>query len=106
MPDPFRLPFNFVRTPSLIDDNDRFTTRLDFKFNDSHNIFGRYAYTARDRFVPGFFGGIADGTATSAWGQNYIKSHSVTIDLNSMLLPTIVNQFRFGYSHSDAQGLL
>lgn len=96
---------NFVRTPSLIDDNTRFTTRLDFKLNDNNDLFGRYSYTARDRFVPGFFGGIADSTDTSAWGQNYIKSHSITIGFNSVLTPTIINQFRFGYSRSNAEGL-
>ncbi|HXG85074.1 MAG TPA: TonB-dependent receptor [Pyrinomonadaceae bacterium] len=96
---------NFVRTPSLKDDNNRFTTRLDYQLNGSNNMFGRYAYTARDRFVPGFFGGVADGTDTSAWGQNNIKSHSLTVGLNSTLSSTLVNQFRFGYSRSNADAV-
>src|SRR5262249_15109746 len=46
---------NFVRTPTLTDDADRITTRFDYKINGKNNIFGRYAYGKRDRFVPGFF---------------------------------------------------
>lgn len=96
---------NFVRTPSLKDDNKRFTTRIDYRVNTRNDLFGRYAYTARDRFVPGFFGGIADGTDTSAWGQNNIKSHSLTVGLNSTLSPTLINQFRFGYSRANADAV-
>ena len=36
----------------------------------------RYIYTDRFRFVPGWFGGVLDGTTTSAWGRNYLKSHA------------------------------
>jgi hypothetical protein len=93
---------NFARTPSLSDDQDRFITRIDYRLNANNDIFGRYAFTKRNRFVPGFFGGIPDGTDTSAWGKSDIKSHSVTIGWNRIITPTIVNQFRFGYSRSNA----
>jgi len=96
---------NFARTPNLSDDQDRFTTRIDYQINSTEDIFGRYAYIKRDRFVPGFFGGIADGTDTSAWGQNDIKSHSLTVGWNSVLSPVVVNQFRFGYSRADADAV-
>lgn len=52
--------------------------------------------------MPGFFGGIADGTDTSAWGSSDIKSHSVTIGWNRIISPNIVNQFRFSYSRSNS----
>jgi hypothetical protein len=93
---------NFARTPSLADDQDRWITRLDYRVNDSNDVFGRYAFTKRLRFVPGFFGGIADGTDTSAWGRSDIKSHSLTIGWNRIVTPAVVNQFRFGYAKSDA----
>jgi Carboxypeptidase regulatory-like domain/TonB dependent receptor-like, beta-barrel len=93
---------NFARTPSLLDDQDRLITRVDYAINDTNDIFGRYAFTKRNRFVPGFFGGIPDGTDTSAWGNSDIKSHSMTIGWNRIITPTMVNQFRFGYSRSTA----
>jgi len=52
--------------------------------------------------VPGFFGGVADGTDTSAWGRTNIRSHSLTLGWNRILTPNIVNEFRFGWSKSDA----
>jgi Carboxypeptidase regulatory-like domain/TonB dependent receptor-like, beta-barrel len=93
---------NFARTPSLADDQDRWIIRLDYRFNDKNDVFGRYAFTKRLRFVPGFFGGIADGTDTSAWGRSDIKSHSLTVGWNRIVTPAVVNQFRFGYAKSDA----
>ena len=50
--------------------------RADVRAGPSDNIFIRYIYTDRTRFVPGWFGGTLDGTSTSAWGRNYLKSHS------------------------------
>lgn len=96
---------NFARTPAISDDQDRLTTRLDWRLDANNDLFGRYVYSKRNRFVPGFFGGIADGTDTSAWGKNDIISHSLTVGWNSVLSPTLVNQFRFGYARARADGV-
>ncbi|MDQ3748960.1 MAG: TonB-dependent receptor [Acidobacteriota bacterium] len=93
---------NFTRTPSISDDGDRFTTRLDSKINSTNDIFGRYAYGKRDRFVPGFFGGLADGTDTSAWGLTTVETHAITLGWNYVITPNVVNQFRFGYNYANA----
>jgi hypothetical protein len=93
---------NFARTPTLTDDGDRFTTRLDAKINSTNDVFGRYAYGKRSRFVPGFFGGLADGTDTSAWGLTTVKTHALTVGWNYVITPNVVNQFRFGYNNADA----
>lgn len=93
---------NFARTPTLTDDGDRFTTRLDYKINDANDIFGRYAYGKRARFVPGFFGGLADGTDTSAWGLTSVKTHALVAGWNYIINPNVVNQFRFGANIADA----
>ncbi|MBA2619711.1 MAG: carboxypeptidase regulatory-like domain-containing protein, partial [Acidobacteria bacterium] len=93
---------NFARTPTLTDDANRFTTRLDYKINSKNDIFGRYAYGKRARFVPGFFGGLADGTDTSAWGLTSVKTHALVTGWNYVISPSIVNQFRFGYNLADA----
>ena len=93
---------NFARTPSISDDANRFTTRIDYRINDKSDIFGRYAYGKRDRFVPGFFGGLADGTDTSAWGITVVKTHALTTGWNYIVSTAIVNQFRFGYNNANA----
>lgn len=93
---------NFARTPTLSDDADRFTTRLDFRINEKSDIFGRYAWGKRDRFVPGFFGGLADGTDTSAWGLTAVNTHALSLGWNYVISSNVVNQFRFGFNYADA----
>ncbi|MEP6900109.1 MAG: TonB-dependent receptor [Actinomycetota bacterium] len=93
---------NFARTPTLTDDGDRLTTRLDYKINSKNDIFGRYAYGKRNRFVPGFFGGVADGTDTSAWGLTSVKTHALVTGWNYTISANVFNQFRFGYNYANA----
>lgn len=93
---------NFIRTPGITDDNDRFTTRIDYKLNESNDIFGRYAIGKRSRFLPGVFGGIADGSDSSARGVTTVKNQSFLIGWNSIITSNMVNQFRFGYNYANA----
>lgn len=93
---------NFARTPTLTDDANRLTTRIDYKINSRNDIFGRYAYGKRNRFVPGFFGGLADGTDTSAWGLTTVKTHAVVTGWNYTISSNVVNQFRFGFNYTNA----
>jgi hypothetical protein len=95
---------NFFRQPDVEDDADRFTGRLDLKLSESDNVFARYIYANRDRFIPGYFGGQIDGTGTSAWGRQNLKSHGLVLGWTRVASPTVVNEFRFSWSraHSDA----
>ena len=94
---------NFIRQPNIIDDTDSYTTRGDWQLTGAHNLFVRYTYTDRFRFVPGTFGGIVDGTSTSAFGRLFMKAHSAAISLNSTLSPRVVNEFRLGWGRNDSQ---
>lgn len=96
---------NFARTPTLTDDANRPTVRLDYKINDKNDIFGRYAWGQRNRFVPGFFGGLADGTNTSAWGLTDVTTHALVTGWNYIISPTVINQFRFGYNYANADSV-
>ena len=93
---------NFVRTPGISDDNNRFTSRIDYKINDRTDVFGRYSYGKRNRFLPGVFGGIADGSDSSARGLTTVLNHSVLIGWNYIVSSSLVNQFRFGYNFANA----
>ncbi len=96
---------NFVRNAGLSDDIDRFNMRGDWSANDTNNLFLRYSYSNRTRFIPGYFGGIADGTSTSAWGRQILKAHDVALGWNKVVSPHIVNEFRtsFGRNYSFAE---
>jgi outer membrane receptor protein involved in Fe transport len=91
---------NFVRQPNIIDDTDSYTTRGDWNISNNDNIFVRYTYTDRFRFVPGTFGGIADGTSTSAFGRLFMKGHSAAIGWNHIFSPRLVNEFRLGWGRN------
>ena len=96
---------NYTRNALLTDNNDSYDARIDWTPSSSDTIFGRYNYSNRYRSIPGYFGGLADGTSTSAWGNQIIKSHSFVLGWTHIISPTIVNEFRFGFlrNYSAAQ---
>ena len=97
--------FNFLRTPTLIDDTDKFTVRGDWQINANNNIFVRYTFSDRFRYVPGMFGGIIDGTSTSAFGRLFMKGHSAAIGWNRTLGPRVLNEFRLGWGRNASNGV-
>jgi outer membrane receptor protein involved in Fe transport len=86
------------------DNSDRFLGRLDLRLSNTDSVFGRYVYSNRDRFIPGYFGGTIDGTGTSAWGRQTIKSQGVVVGWTKIISSAMVNEFRFSWSQaiSDA----
>jgi outer membrane receptor protein involved in Fe transport len=95
---------NFIRQPNVDDDGERYLLRTDFKPGDNDNIFARYIFTDRTRFVPGFFGGVLDGTSTSAWGRNFLKSHSTVGGWTKVVSPRVVNEFRVSWARGVSDG--
>ncbi len=61
---------NFINQPNVEDESDRILGRVDWHPSDTDSVFGRYIWSDRFRYVPGWFGGVLDGTSTSAWGRN------------------------------------
>jgi outer membrane receptor protein involved in Fe transport len=88
---------NFIRNAGLVDNNDTYGGRLDWNPRENDSVFGRYSYSNRFRFIPGNFGGIADGTSTSAWGRQNLSAHSAVVGWNHILTPTLMNELRVGY---------
>jgi hypothetical protein len=98
---------NFARTGSLIDNNDSYDGRVDWNASDKDLVFARYTGSNRIRDVPGNFGGIADGSSTSSWGNSTLKSWAFVLGWTRILSPTMTNDFRFGFvrnfSHDQQQ---
>ena len=88
---------NYDRNALLTDNDDNYDSRIDWTPSSADTIFGRYNYSNRTRDIPGYFGGLADGTSTSAWGNQVIKSHSFVLGWTHLFSPTVVNEFRFGF---------
>lgn len=95
---------NFIRQPNVEDDGERYLVRSDVKLGGSDNLFVRYIYTDRTRFVPGFFGGAIDGSSTSAWGRNFLKSHGTVAGWTNVLSSSMVNEARVSWARGISDG--
>jgi len=82
----------FVYSPSEKLDQDYAMGRVDYRINDAHSMFGRYSFDddGQDlpKEVPAFF-------TLSAARRQYS-----TVQLTSILSPTLLNNFRFAYNRS------
>jgi len=88
---------NFARTGGSTDFNNSYNGRVDWTPSQNDTIFARYNYFNRTRSIPGYFGGLADGTSTSAWGDQVLKGHSLVLGWTHIFNPHLVNDFRFGW---------
>ena len=96
---------NFFRQADLIDNSDRIMGRLDYKVSSNDSFFGRYMYSNRDRQIPGAFGGVIDGTGTSGFGNQKIKTNAAVLGWTHILSPSMVNEFRFSWSKADSDAV-
>ena len=96
---------NFFRTANTTDNAERYLVRADLHSSARDNVFARYYQSNRDRFIPGNFGGIADGTSTSAWGRQNMKTYTVAAGWNHTIGSSAMNEFRFGYNKADSHAV-
>jgi hypothetical protein len=95
---------NFIRQPNVEDDGERYLVRADAKTGANDNLFVRYIFSDRTRLVPGFLGGVVDGTSTSAWGRNFLKSHSTVVGWTKVFSSTLVNEARVSWARGVSDG--
>jgi Carboxypeptidase regulatory-like domain/TonB-dependent Receptor Plug Domain len=88
---------NFVRNALAMDNDDSYDARVDYTMSQSNTFFGRYSYSTRFRFIPGYLGGIADGTSTSAWGRQNLKAYSFVLGWTHVFAPTLVSDSHVGF---------
>jgi hypothetical protein len=88
---------NYIRNALLTDFENNYDARVDWTASPSDTVFARYNYSNRNRDIPGYLGGLADGTSTSAWGNQILKSHSAVLGWTHILSQSMVNEFRFGW---------
>ena len=91
---------NFFRTADLLDNSDRLLGRVDWRPSGNDSLFARYIYSNRDRQIPGAFGGVIDGTGTSGFGNQKIKTNALVGGWTRVINSSIVNEARFSWSRS------
>jgi hypothetical protein len=88
---------NFTQNALAVDNNDSYDGRVDWTPSSTDTVFVRYNYSNRYRAIPGYLGGLADGSSTSAWGNQTLLAHSAVVGWTHVLNQSMVNEFRFGW---------
>ena len=88
---------NFASNPALANNVDQFDVRVDHTFSQTDNIFGRLSFVDNPTFIPGAFGGIADGGSFSA-GNQLAKSWNSVLSETHAFSSTLINEARAGYN--------
>jgi len=96
---------DFVNVRTLQDDANNYTGRFDWSPDQNDTVWVRYTNSHRFRFVPGTFGGLLDGTSSSANGRLTMNGQGAAIGWNRILSPRMVNEFRIGWGRNWSQGV-
>ena len=96
---------NFFRSGDLLDNSDRLLGRADWHPATNDNVFARYIYSNRKRHIPGAFGGVVDGTGTSAFGNQTIQTNGIVGGWTRILTAAMVNEVRLSYSRSESDAV-
>jgi hypothetical protein len=93
---------NFIRNPGISDDTDSYTGRFDWQQSARNSLFVRYTLSDRARYVPGIFGGVVDGTGSSANGRLNMKGQSAAVGWTRVLSSRLINEFRLGWGRNNS----
>jgi hypothetical protein len=89
---------NFANSPKLYEHSNKFDIRMDANFNEKNQAFFRFDYVDDPQFIPGLFGGIADGGAFQQGNQTALSQNSA-LSYTHTFSPSLVNEARIGYSY-------
>ncbi len=89
---------NFAVSPKLYQHNNQFDVRGDYDISDKNQVFARASYWDNPQFIPGPFGGVADGGGFQQ-GVQTAKSFQGVAAYTHLFSPTTVNVARIGWDH-------
>jgi len=89
---------NFANSPKLDEHRNQFDTKVDFNFNEKNQAFIRFSYEDDPQFIPGIFGGVADGGGFQQ-GTQTAKSEQAAVAWTHVFSPNTVNVARAGLNH-------
>jgi Carboxypeptidase regulatory-like domain/TonB dependent receptor len=88
----------YSASPALFQHRNQYDIRGDVNPNDKDQIFGRYSFSDDPIFIPGIFGGVADGGSFDQ-GDQTARSHQMVAGYTHVFSPNVVNQVRGGFAH-------
>jgi hypothetical protein len=92
------LTGNFSSNPNTFQHSNQFDIRGDFDPNEKEQIFVRFSYVDNPQFIPGPFGGIADGGSFQQ-GIQTLKSNQSVLAWTHVFNPSTINVARVGFNH-------
>jgi hypothetical protein len=95
---------NYASNPISNNTINQTDARVDQTFSEKDNIFGRFSYVDNPEFIPGPFGGIADGGSFST-GNQLATTYSAALGETHLFSPTLVNEVRLGYNRLSVSRL-
>jgi hypothetical protein len=89
---------NFASSRPLYEHRNSFDARMDVNFSQKDQTFFRFSYVDDPQFIPGIFGGIADGGAFQQGNQTALAQQSA-LAYTHVFSPTVVNVARVGLNY-------
>src|SRR6202161_1917624 len=89
---------NYANSPSLFEHRNSFDTRLDINFNEKNQLFYRFSLVDDPQFIPGIFGGVADGGGFQQGNQTALAQQSA-LSYTHTFSPTLINVARAGLNY-------
>ncbi|MGB2590092.1 MAG: TonB-dependent receptor [Candidatus Acidiferrum sp.] len=89
---------NFADSPRLFEHSNSFDTRMDINFNEKNQLFYRFSLVDDPQFIPGIFGGVADGGGFQQGTQTAIAEQSA-LGYTHTFSPTLINELRAGLNY-------
>ena len=89
----------YTSSQGKTDDFDQFTGRIDHRFSESDNLFGRYTFSKENRFDT--FDPFCSLTNVPGFGCNTLNGgQGLVLDEVHLFTPTKINELRLGYNRT------
>ncbi len=92
---------NFLSDPKRIESRNNFDIRIDHRFNDKDNFFGRFSYENQPSMIPAPFNNVLDGGGFFD-GIEDNSYRSVALSETHLFSSNLVNEFRVGYNRINS----
>jgi len=89
---------NFASSPKLFEHRNAFDSRVDFNFNDNNQLFYRFSLADDPQFIPGIFGGVADGGGFQQ-GTQTANAQQSALGYTHAFSPSLINEVRAGLNY-------
>jgi hypothetical protein len=88
----------YTSSPHLYEHKNAFDVRGDINPNQKEQVFVRFSYADDPQYIPGIFGGVADGGAFEQ-GIQTAKSDQAVAGWTHVFTSNTINQLRGGFAH-------